>query len=231
MWYLSLPSGWSWDSLWYGYTRCSCGGIRKDGEVCGACKEPLKPPAEMLLTGPDGRKYPVQQAVPGGEDRYEDYVYLRMLEREWLRPISDEDRFLGIIEQHRPSARAIVVLVFWTYFETKIARLIRSACRRMPERLVEDFLRRNQNISKRLNDSYRVLFDSDYWGDLKLLGYSDVAELLQKVHEHRNQFAHGHPEAINDELVENLVGGLQREHEGWIAVFNKRVNCLEDRDA
>ena len=34
---------------------------------------------------------------------------------------------------------------------------------------------------------------------------------------------HGHPEAIDDALVEELVAGLKDEHEGWIAVFNRRL--------
>ena len=39
----------------------------------------------------------------------------------------------------------------------------------------------------------------------------------------RNRFTHGHPEAIDDALVEELVAGLKNEHEGWIAVFNRRL--------
>ena len=38
-----------------------------------------------------------------------------------------------------------------------------------------------------------------------------------------NRFAHGHPEAIDDSLVEDLVAGLDDEHEAWIAVFNRRL--------
>ena len=129
MWYESLPTGWSWESLWFGYTRCSCEGIRREGSVCGACNEPLRSPSELFVQSPDGKPFSIAHAVPGGEGRYEDYIYLQMLERQWLRPLSDEDRFLRIDEKHRPSARAIVVLTFWTYFETKIDRLYRTAGR------------------------------------------------------------------------------------------------------
>jgi len=113
MWYESLPTGWSWESLWFGYTRCSCEGIRREGGVCSACNEPLRPPSELFVQSPDGQQFSIAYAVPGGEGRYEDYIYLQMLERQWLRPLSDEDRFLRIAENHRPSARAIVVLTFW----------------------------------------------------------------------------------------------------------------------
>jgi hypothetical protein len=50
-----------------------------------------------------------------------------------------------------------------------------------------------------------------------------VSQLLTRVHHRRNEFAHGHPEAIDDVLVEELVAGLKTEHESWIAVFNKRI--------
>ena len=43
------------------------------------------------------------------------------------------------------------------------------------------------------------------------------------LHQSRNRFTHGHPEAIDDVLVEELVASLKDEHEGWIAVFNKRL--------
>lgn len=31
----------------------------------------------------------------GAEGRYEDYVYLEMMQREWNRPIESEDSFFG----------------------------------------------------------------------------------------------------------------------------------------
>lgn len=228
MWYESIQSGWSWESLWYGYARCSCGGLRRDGEVCGACKAPFTPPVETFLRSSVGGQTPI---APGGEGRYEDYIYLRMLEREWLRPLTDEDRFFGIIEQHRPSARAIVILTFWTYFETKIERLYRTAGSKLPPRVLEDFLRRHSSIGARLDRGYRVFFDTSYWDDLKAAGFPDVSDLLQRVHKCRNLFSHGHPEAIDDALVEALIIGLKREHEAWISTFNKRLNHFEERDA
>ena len=36
---------------------------------------------------------------------------------------------------------------------------------------------------------------------------------------------------LTDHLVKSLVAGLQREHQAWISVFNKRVNHLDARDA
>ena len=90
----------------------------------------------------------------GGEGKYEDWVYLKMLEREWLRPITDADRFLSISERCRPSPRAIVILVFWTYFETRIERLFRETMAALPEAVTEDLLRRYSSIGSRLDRVY-----------------------------------------------------------------------------
>ena len=162
-------------------------------------------------------------AFMGAEGRYEDWVYLKMLEREWLRPLSEEDRFLDVSESSRPSARAIVILVFWTYFETRIERLFREAMRDLPEKVAKDLLRRYESISARLEQLYKVIFSTTYSSDLKDLGFANVAELLERVRQKRNQFMHGQPEAIDDTLVEDLVAHLKDEHESWIAVFNKRA--------
>ena len=35
----------------------------------------------------------VPSAFIGAEGRYEDWVYLGMIEREWKRPVQEEDRF------------------------------------------------------------------------------------------------------------------------------------------
>ena len=160
----------------------------------------------------------------GAEGRYEDWVYPKMLEREWLRPITDADRFLSISEECRPSPRAIVIMVFWTYFETRIERLFRETMTALPQAVTENLLRRYSSIGSRLDRLYRVAFSTTYWADLNDLGHSKVSHLLQHIQARRNDFAHGHPEAIDGSLVEELVAGLKDEHESWIAVFNRRIN-------
>lgn len=75
----------------------------------------------------------------------------------------------------------------------------------------------------------RIILSTTYWNALNGQGYSCVATLLQRVQESRNRFAHGHPEAIDDSLVEDVVAGLKDEHEGWIAVFNKSIAKVRSR--
>lgn len=64
----------------------------------------------MLFDG--GREVEIAPAFAGAEGRYEDWVYLKVLEREWKRPLADADRFLDISEPHRPSPRAVIAIVF-----------------------------------------------------------------------------------------------------------------------
>lgn len=224
MWFESLPSGRSWASLWGGYIRCSCGGIRTFQDQCPSCGEDLPNAEWTVVNDPDGAEHRVPPTFVGAEGRYEDWVYLIMLEREWLRPVSDADRFHSIPEQSRPSARAIVVLVFWAYFETRIERLFRETVGSLlPESVLEDLLRRYSSVGARLDRLYTVLFSTTYWADLDDLGFSNVSALLKRVQTCRNSFVHGQPEAIDDSLVEELIAGLRDEHESWIAVFNRRI--------
>ena len=84
-------------------------------------------------------------------------------------------------------------------------------------------LERYSGIGNRLDRLFKVVFSTTYRADLSELGYGNVAALLKRVEGCRNRFVHGEPEAIDDSLVEALVGGLKDEHEGWIAVFNRRL--------
>ena len=227
LWYESMPDDWSWAFLWSGYVRCMCGGIRTiDLEAqCGVCGKAWVEvePAPLVIRETDGHELRVKPDLAGAEGRYEDWVYLSMLEREWRNTV-DAGLYGSVPENSRPSARAIVVLVFWSYFETRIGRLFRETAKAVPGPVMDHLLERHSSVGARMDKLYRVVFSSTYRGDLNDLGYGRVAELLKKVERCRNRFTHGHPEAIDDALVEELVAGLKDEHEGWIAVFNRRLS-------
>ena len=197
---------------------------------CPVCGE--APPKQdwVVVRDADGNEHRVLPAFNGAEGRYEDWIYLRMLEREWLRPV-DADLYDSIPDDRRPSARAIVVLVFWSYFETRIERLFRETAKGVPEKVMEHLLDRHSFVGARMDRLYRVVFSSTYRADLNDLGYGQVAALLKRVEQSRNRFTHGQPEAIDDVLVEQLVAGLKDEHEGWIAVFNRRLREAHKRSA
>lgn len=223
MWYDEFP-GKPWTSLWSGYVACGaeCPGIRKIDAPCPACgAAPFDTSPKTIII--NGEERIMHATFAGAEGRYEDYIYLQMLQREWERPTADFELFSHFADQERPSARAALVLLFWGYFETRIERLHRSAMRALPQRVLDDELRRYSGIGSRLYDLYKIFFEINYSDDLRAHGFIAVADLLKDIHERRNQFAHGNPQAINDATVNALVESLKAEHEAWIAVFNARV--------
>ena len=138
--------------------------------------------------------------------------------------------FAGFLDaSDAPSARAALVLLFWSYFETRIERLLRAAMRSLPPRVLEDQLRRYSGIGPRLYELYKIYFDTNYFDDLRSLGHSSVASMLTDLHVRRNEFTHGNPKAISDPVVSELVASLKDEHEAWIAAYNKRVAPSRDR--
>ncbi|WP_407114747.1 hypothetical protein [Bradyrhizobium sp. LMG 9283] len=159
----------------------------------------------------------------GAEGRYEDYIYLQMLQREWERPVVEFQTFAHVGDAERPSARAALALLFWGYFETRIERLHRTAMRNLPQRVLDDTLRRYSGIGQRLYELYKIFHGTNYFDDLRAHGFLAVAELLHDIHRRRNEFTHGKPQAINDATVNALVANLKAEHEAWIAVYNSRV--------
>ena len=225
MWFEELPPDTSWTSLWSGYIRCGkCLGIRTFDDPCSACGANLTKDLEQVVKLDDGREISVRPAYAGAETRYEDYVYLQLLEREWTRMERD-----SVFENRMPfteqvSTGASLVLLFWAYFETRIEHLLRDGLQHIPPRFLEDALKRYSSISARLKEFYKIAFNSTYHCDLKSLGYSDVSEHLRTIQERRNTFVHGTPQSIDDSLATSVVGMLKREHEAWIEVYNHRVS-------
>ena len=133
LWYESLPDDRSWATLWSGYDRCACGGLRFTEADCPVCGEALPEQNWMVFRDAEGNEHRAEIALAGAEGRYEDWIYLDMLEREWQRPV-DAELYGSIPKDHRPSARAIVALVFWSYFETRIGDCFGRRLRRCPSR-------------------------------------------------------------------------------------------------
>ena len=209
------------------YILCGrCRGIRNANGPCLVCGDPPYEAKPLLIRDAHGHEHEVYPALQGAEGRYEDWVYLKMIEREWKRPVLGGDQFPGFAPDAGPSPRASIVILFWSYFETRIERLLREALREIPKHILDDTLRRYSTIGARLNDFYRVAFASSYKEDLEAAGYGQIGVHLAKVQERRNQFAHGQPHAIDDALVQAVVEKLQAEHESWIAVFDKRATRL-----
>ena len=225
MWFEELPPDASWTSLWSGYIRCGeCSGIRTLDDPCPACGASLSKDIKQTVKLDDGREVSIRIAYMGAESRYEDYVYLQLLEREWERMVRDSALGDRMPFTEQVSVGASLVLLFWTYFETRIERLLRDGLKHLPSPFLEDALKRHSFIGARLTEFYKVAFNSTYYSDLDFLGYPDVSEHLRRIRERRNAFVHGTPQSIDDALATSVVQMLKREHEAWIDVYNRRVS-------
>lgn len=217
----NTPPGESWSSLWNGKVLCACGGIRLIDAACPVCDAPPYDGSPKKIRLGDGTELLAPQMFMGAEGRYEDYLYLHMMEREWSRSSTPSPAMLRGV-----SEKSSVVLLFWTYFETRIERLLRAGLKGVPPNLVEDTLDRYSSISARLERLYKVLFETTYEKDLKDSGYAEVYLLLKEVQKRRNEFTHGNPSAIDDVFVAFLAGKIREEHEAWVYIFNKRMRAL-----
>ncbi len=229
MWYDDLPPNYSWSSLWYDYIICECRAIRCLQGACPVCGGLIvnRPPEEIWLD--DGREITVNaNTYMGAEGRIEDHMYLNMLEREWRRPLTDSVAE-GRGSLVAASQRSAIVVLYWSYFETRFERLLRAFMQTLPTRVTEDLLARYSSIGARMDRLYRVLFNTTFRADLAALGFQRVGQHLDRVQEHRNAFAHGEPTAIDDALVAAVVEILKEEMEAWIAVFNYRLAHSADR--
>jgi hypothetical protein len=226
MWYDDLPANGSWASLWHDLIVCgNCGGIRDFKQVCPGCGAPVPTSEIRTFTLPDGTVEHVTMAFMGAEGRYQDYVYLQMMEREWERPLLPADASLINLSNPPPSPRAAIVLLFWTYFETRIDRLLRLGLKDQPAEIVEDLLNRYASVGARMDRLYKIVFGTTYFADLNDSGFQDITNHLVNVQKHRNDFSHGQPEAIDDELVRSVVEKLKAEHEAWVSIFNKKCRA------
>jgi hypothetical protein len=222
MWHDAIPNNAGWSILWHGFILCRCGGIRTWPD-CPVCQEPVG--GETVIMGDEPRKYiTVIPAQMGAEGRYEDWLYLDLIQREWLRPVSvvtlTSTRLAGLAE------RTSVVLLFWTYFESRIERLLRLGLRSVPETLRADILGRYSSVGSRMDRLYKLVFGTTYFNDLRAIGAPLLVDFLQEVQSRRNDFSHGQPAAMTDDLAGRTVATLQDEHLAWIAVFNLRVSEL-----
>ena len=153
----------------------------------------------------------------GAETRYEDYIYLQLMEREWQRMTRDSASQNRLLHTKQVSTGASLVLLFWTYFETRLEYLLRSGLQHVPPTFLEDSLNRYSSVGARLDRFYRIAFGSTYHSDLVCLGYSDVSAHLARVQERRNAFVHGSPQSIDDALAKSVVEMLKLEHEAGLS--------------
>ena len=156
MWVDDLPPGSSWTTLWSGYIRCGvCSGIRKFNDPCLACGSDLPKDVERTVRLEDGLVVSIPHVYAGAETRYEDYVYLQLMEREWERMTRDSVSQNRLPLTGQVSTGASLVLLFWTYFETRLEHLLRGGLQHVPPAFLEDALNRYSAVGVRLDRFYK----------------------------------------------------------------------------
>ena len=178
---------------------------------CPACGADL-PRVEHTVKLDDGQEVSILPAYMGAETRYEDYVYLQLMEREWERMTRDSASQNRLHHTEQVSTGASLVLLFWTYFETRLEHLLRDSLQHVPPSFLEDALNRYSSVGARLERFYRIAFGSTYHSDLASLGHSDVSAHLARIQRHRNAFVRGSRQSIDDSLAISVVEMLKRKH-------------------
>jgi hypothetical protein len=212
-----------WIEPWKGLITCGvCGGLMNVQAACPVCGQGYRnEPQQPIELCSHGEVIQVRPAFAGAMS-WSDYVLLRLMYEEWQRPLATPRRFAGIPAQTQPSSRVLIVILFWTFFESLMQRLFEAALKSLPNTISRDLLRRYSSIGSRMDQLYHITFESTLKTDLTNLGHSELWQHLTNVQKKRNAFIHGQPESINEETVNTTVMHLPAVQYAWIDLFNSR---------
>jgi hypothetical protein len=187
--------------------------------VCSNCGRDYTQQSTSMTFNIDGKDLRVPPLIFQGALSWTTHSLLALMKREWDRPLAEASEWE---QDGRPSQRMLIVVLFWTLFEHHMDRLLDAGLATTPPAIRADLLRRYSSIGSRMDQLYKLTFNATMKGDLAALGYSDVFEHLVQVQERRNEFVHGNSEAINDNLVREVVERLPNVQAAWLALYNKR---------
>lgn len=199
-------------------------GIRTVSAACTACGSGSYDLTPQVVEDSSGRRHEIHPAFCGAEGRREDYQLLALMEREWRRPQLEITKESWLTSGM--SERASLVLLFWTYFESRMNRLVGLGLRPLPPSVREVLSSRYDSVGSHMKQLYQILFGVKYLDDLIAVGAEAIGGHLARVQDARNRFVHGDPEALSDALVEAVVRNMKAEHDAWIAVYNRRASAL-----
>jgi hypothetical protein len=136
--------------------------------------------------------------------------------------LSDKDIYSGFPPENQPSQKVLVVILFWSLFESLMDKLCSDGSRFLPESVKQDILKRYGSIGLRINKLYPVLFSASLKDDLRFIGKEGVYDFLSEVQKKRNEFIHGKSEVINDDIVNRTILNIRTVQEAWISLYNLR---------
>ena len=154
MWFDDLPPGSSWTSLWSATFGAAIVQVFAHSMIL-VCMRNRSAEEEHTLKLEDGQEISIPPVFMGAETRYEDYVYLQLMEREWERMTRDSASQNRLPHTGQASTGASLVLLFWTYFETRLEQLLRDGLQHVPPSFLEDALNRYSSVGARLERFYK----------------------------------------------------------------------------
>lgn len=220
MWLDELKPGDSWMGVWHSKFTCgNCGGIIQD-HVCPLCGFEHKP---VIFTNELIKKgFPsVPTITLMGAIAYNTHVILGLMKREWERPLTAGKEVAGYNNQEVPE-RLIIVLLFWTLFESLMDQLVSKKLESIPPKIAKDLLKRYSTINNRIGDLYKMVFENSFKEDLQEVGFPHLYDHIKNVQEKRNDFIHNNPKAIDEQMINDTVKYLQDVQQAWILIYNKR---------
>jgi hypothetical protein len=218
MWADDPEKNGSWLGPWFGLVHCDQCHTLMAGVACPKCGRDFRTDAELVPRMIDGKEVQVAQLTLQGALSWTTHSLLALMKREWERPLLEINE--GLAVGKRPSQRMLNVVLFWTLFEHHMDRLFDAALAALPAAIRADLLRRYATIGNRMDRLYKLVFDSTFEHDLGQLGHKNVYDHLSKVQERRNAFVHGDSEAIDDNLVDEVVERLPAVQAAWLALYN-----------
>lgn len=210
-----------WASILVPLHHCpKCNALFKD-VLCPVCGHALDMSPTEIEIG--GERHIIPAALQGAIP-WSTYALIDQMRIEWLRPVSAEENQAG-----RPAGHFVIIVLFWTLFEVLMHGFYRSALADLPGELGDELLRTSRSISARAERLHRRRWGVTLWQDFADLGFSAVAEHLQRLQRARNAFVHGNPTAIDKALVQDTVGLLTDIQIAWVKLFNERCTGMSRR--
>ena len=209
----------NWLGVWSRLSHCpSCHTLMNSSGPCPKCGFAFEPMEHRWTDASGATRTHLSMAVPGAFSVTT--ATLSLMQREWERPASENEKSQSFIEQVSP--KLILVILFWTLFEHLMDRFFNTAVASLPEGVGRDLLERYASIGSRMGRLYPLLFGTTLEADLAALGHGRVSGHLRKVQARRNDFVHGNASAIDDPLVRETVERLHEVQEAVVALFNLR---------
>jgi hypothetical protein len=218
MWLDDLASTDSWMSVWR--SRIICGNCEAliTTMLCPICGHDHTPgPPKKVVH--KGQMIDIPQNAFMGAIEWSTYMSLELMRREWNRPIVEQKENTWGYEVPQ---KMLIVILFWTLFETLMDKFFSSALKNFPTAISEDLLKRYSFIGARIGKLYKTVFSTSLKTDLEELGYGHIFNHISDLQKKRNDFIHGNPNAVDQNTIDNTIKYLQETQLAWIELYNKR---------